>query len=747
MTIRNKLLINSLITFAGFAAIVLLGYSTITGFQANIQELTTRSTPLQLKMLQFQQTVERLSGDLLQTGMLESPAELQKLTTTMQNRRKRLDQLSKEIQALKGVQLDVSAFSALEQQLATALKDKFTSLETFKAEAANLSGAIKGAEKSLEGIRDVISGLRSTAARRSQSYSKDIDQALKGGAVTGVAENASLPEKVQNYRNGVENDMEINKRVMAAVEAVDSIHVDLRLLDAKARMVMLSSSLPELDTLSGEINRVHSRIRKSLKQAESEVLSVKSGGVVKESIEEIGKGANRAGSAIGQIMAAQRNVLSSMGQVEATVAKVKQVTQEQARQSEAQVSATTAEQQSYVEQITTTSRKRTGIMLGGALAISILVLALNSFVAVIIRKPLNLLQTTISEIAESRDLRRSVAVKNNDEIGQSINSFNDLISSFRRIVSAIAGTAGSLATSSQELSGTVGLITNQVREQSDRVSQVAAAGAELSQTVADVAQHTSRIADSAAVARTTAQTGAEVVNRTIKEVQAIAHSVEESRITIVSLNERSQQIGDILETIREITDQTSLLALNAAIEAARAGEHGLGFAVVANEVRNLSRRAESATVEIAGKLSGIQGDTSKAVQAMQQSLERVSQGVRFSEEAGSALASIVESVDGLQGMTHQIATATEELSATSSQISDDILAIDNVLRETLQATDSISEESDRLATISQELQAELNQFQYDDPQSTALHHEARPVRHASPSFSSFGTVLNQPTAA
>lgn len=715
MTIRRKLLINSLVTFAGFAAVVLLGYFTITGFQANIRELTTRSTPLQVKMLQFQQTVERLSADLLQTGMLEDPRELQKQTAVMEERRKRLDQLSKEIQELKGVQLDVSAFATLEKQVAAALQDKFTSLEIFKAEATNLSGSIRAAESSLEGIRDVISGLRSTAARRASAYSRDIEQALKGGSVTGVAENASLAEKVQNYRNGVENDMEINKRVMAAVEAVDSIHIDLRLLDARARMIMLSSSTAELDRLAGEIGTVQARIGKSLKQAEVEVMSVKSGGVVRDAIEQIGSGAGRAGAAIRRIAAAQRNVLASMGQVEATVAQIRQVTLEQARQSEAQVSATTNEQQNFVEAMSVTSKKRTAIMLGGALVIGILVLALNWLVSMIIRKPLGLLQSTIGEIAESRDLRRSVTVLNNDEIGQSINAFNSLISSFRRIVGAIAGTAGTLANTSQELSGTVNLITCQVQEQSERVSQVATAGSQLSQTVADVAQHTARIAGSAGMARQTAQNGAAVVNRTIAEVQAIAESVGESQTTIASLHERSQQIGEILETIREITDQTGLLALNAAIEAARAGEHGLGFAVVANEVRNLSRRAEAATVEIAGKLSAIQGDTGKAVEAMQQSLTRVTRGVQFSEEAGCALASIVESVDGLQGMTQQIATATEELSATSSQISDDILAIDTTLRETLQAAAAISDESLHLAAISQELQAELNQFRYDDP--------------------------------
>jgi len=567
LTIRTKLLINSLITFAGFTAIVLLGYLTISGFQKNIQELTTRSTPLQVKMLQFQQTVERLSGDLLQTGMSEDPQELQRLMTTMEQRRARLDQISSEIRQLKDLPLDLSAFASLQEQVATAVKDKFTSIETFKTEVANLSGAIKGAERSLDGIRDVISGLRITANRRSQAYSKDIELALSGGNVTGVAENASLGEKVQNYRNGVERDMEINKRVLAAVESVDSIHVDLRLLDAKARMVMLAATPSDVDRLAAEISATQARVRKNLKQAEIEVTSVKSGGMVQDAIEQVGLGVNRAGNAIGRIVTAQRNVLGSMDQVEQAVVQIKQVTQEQASRSAAQVKATTEEQQSFVQSMGSTSRQRMQVMLAGALAIGITVLVLNWLLGSIIGKPLALLQSSISEIAESRDLRRSVEVQRSDEIGASINAFNGLITAIRRIVSAIAGTAGTLAVTSQQLSRTVGLITGQIREQSERVSQVATAGAELSQTVADVADHTARIAGSAADARQTAQAGAEVVSRTIGEVQAIAASVEESRDTIVSLNERSQQIGEIVEAIREITDQTTLLALNAAIEA------------------------------------------------------------------------------------------------------------------------------------------------------------------------------------
>ncbi len=716
MTIRAKLLGNSILTFIGFSIIVVLGYVTISGFRGNINELITRSTPLQVKMLQFQQTVEQLSSDLLQTGMLDNSEELRRLPAIMEERRKKLENLAREIQELKGVPLDVSVFGTLSRQVTTAVKEKFASIETFKAEASSLTGAITSAEKSLEGIRDVISGLRATAARRSQSYAKDLDEALKGGEVTGVSKGASLAEKVQNYRNGVDSDMEIGRRVLASVEAVGAIHVDLRLLDTKARMVMLSRNQGELDQVIKEIGVVKGRIAKNLKQAESEVLAVKSGGVVKDAIEQIGKGSARASAAIQKIVTAQQSVLASMAQVESTMAKVKHVTKEQARQSEANVSATTAEQQSFVESMVSTSQKNTYIMLGGAMLIAAFVLFMNSLLVIGIRRPLKRMKDTIGEIAESRDLRRSVEIRNNDEIGQSISSFNNLIGSFRNIIGAIAGTARTLASTSGELSGAAARISAQVSEQSERVTQVAAAGTEMSQTVADVAQHTARIAESAGEAGKTARAGAEIVNRTVTEVQEIARAVEESRDTIARLNERSQQIGDIVVTIREITDQTSLLALNAAIEAARAGEQGMGFSVVANEVRNLSRRAEAATVEISQKLSGISGDTEKAVKAMQQSLTRVGQGVKYSEEAGEALQSIVRSVDGLQEMTTQIATATEELSATSDQISEDIQAIDDVLRQTKDATDSIAGSAERLSGISQELKEEIDQFRYDEPQ-------------------------------
>ncbi len=170
----------------------------------------------------------------------------------------------------------------------------------------------------------------------------------------------------------------------------------------------------------------------------------------------------------------------------------------------------------------------------------------------------------------------------------------------------------------------------------------------------------------------------------------------------------------------------------------------MGFSIVANEVRNLARRAEAATVEISQKLSGITGDTEKAVKSMQQSLARVEQGVRYSQEAGEALESIVRSVEGLQEMTTQIATATEELSATSDQISEDIHAIDDVLKQTREATDSIAGSAESLSGVSRELKEELDQFKYDEQEKHAPSGRELVNTWESRPFGGFGGSLPAP---
>jgi methyl-accepting chemotaxis protein len=278
------------------------------------------------------------------------------------------------------------------------------------------------------------------------------------------------------------------------------------------------------------------------------------------------------------------------------------------------------------------------------------------------------------------------------------------------VLSETKSAADNLASASQELSAGSEEMSQGMGEQSGRASQIATASEQMSQTVLDIAKNASVMADSATETTKMAHEGEGIVNGSIKEVRAIADTVNESSRIMSSLGEQSKQIGDIIGVIRDIADQTNLLALNAAIEAARAGEQGRGFAVVADEVRKLAERTSGATTEIEAMIGGIQHEVGLAIRSMNDGTKRVAVGVEFASKAGDALHSIVGSVQDLQAMVHQIASATEEMSSTSDQISSDIEAIASVSKETSSSSEHIARSASDLAELSSTLQRLVGRF-------------------------------------
>jgi len=232
----------------------------------------------------------------------------------------------------------------------------------------------------------------------------------------------------------------------------------------------------------------------------------------------------------------------------------------------------------------------------------------------------------------------------------------------------------------------------------------------MSQSVLDIAQNASNIAASSDETLQVAREGETVVKRTVDEVQQISRAVADSAKLMESLGSRSNQIGEIVNVINEIADQTNLLALNAAIEAARAGEQGRGFAVVADEVRKLAERTARATTEISTMISAIQDETGRAVASMHESIRRVEHGTEFSSQAGKALHRIVDSVNALQAMVGHIASATEEMSTTSEVISSDIETMALSARQTGSSAHEIGQSVDALARLSSELSEVTKRF-------------------------------------
>jgi methyl-accepting chemotaxis protein len=206
----------------------------------------------------------------------------------------------------------------------------------------------------------------------------------------------------------------------------------------------------------------------------------------------------------------------------------------------------------------------------------------------------------------------------------------------------------------------------------ERIHQIATAMEEMSMTVNEVAGNTNNASDSASQVSENAYEGQKVVNQAVQEMQKVAEVIRSSAVIVGNLGATSEKIGEFVNVINEIADQTNLLALNAAIEAARAGEQGRGFAVVADEVRRLAERTTISTKQISTMVAEIQKGTQLAVESIERGKTEAEKGEALSHRAEESLDSIVLSIDEIKNMIAQIATASEEQAATATVIASNL---------------------------------------------------------------------------
>jgi methyl-accepting chemotaxis protein len=247
-------------------------------------------------------------------------------------------------------------------------------------------------------------------------------------------------------------------------------------------------------------------------------------------------------------------------------------------------------------------------------------------------------------------------------------------------------------------------------EQTSQSEEVASAMNQMTKTILDNSKNAGRAAETARKARAAAEQGGQIVEQTIGGMKGIAEVVRTSAGTIQNLGKSSDQIGEIIQVIDDIADQTNLLALNAAIEAARAGEHGRGFAVVADEVRKLAEQTTKATKEIADMIKRIQSETQDAVQSMVQATHQVDSGISLADRAGLSLHEIVQISQEVTEMVHQIAVASEQQSTTSSQISRNVESIATVTQETAAGSEQIARTAEDLNRLTEMLESLVAQF-------------------------------------
>jgi methyl-accepting chemotaxis protein len=277
----------------------------------------------------------------------------------------------------------------------------------------------------------------------------------------------------------------------------------------------------------------------------------------------------------------------------------------------------------------------------------------------------------------------------------------------------IEGVVEVVTSASEELSAQVEQSSRGAALQSDRVGETATSMEQMNATVLEVARNASQATDTADQARVKAQEGAEVVSQAVRSIGQARNHALELKEDMGGLGRQAENIGQVLNVISDIADQTNLLALNAAIEAARAGEAGRGFAVVADEVRKLAEKTMTATKEVGASIRGMQEGTRKNIASVEQAVGQIEDATGLAGKSGEALQAIVALVDQTTDQVRSIATASEEQSAASEEINRAIKDISQISMETADAMRQSSQAVGELARQSQELKVILAEMHED----------------------------------
>lgn len=346
-------------------------------------------------------------------------------------------------------------------------------------------------------------------------------------------------------------------------------------------------------------------------------------------------------------------------------------------------------------QIYQTSRDITISVVIASILLSIM---FGYFISRIISKPLSRVVTLVTKIADG-DLRETIKLDTEDEIGKLGNAVDTMVQNLRKIVGSILNNAMNVSAASQQISASTEEIASGNATQSSSAQTISELFRELSAVIHTVAQNTEQASELSESTVLKAREGSDIIRSSMDSMNAVG-------TTMSRLEDDSQKIGEIIEVIEDIADQTNLLALNAAIEAARAGEQGRGFAVVADEVRKLAERSSEATKQITGIIKGMQENTRVSVQTVKES-------TALSQRTGDSFHAIASLVNDAGNKVAEIAAASEQQAAQTSNVLGAVENISAVTEEAASASEETAAAAQSLALLAEDLQHAVAIFKID----------------------------------
>ena len=358
-----------------------------------------------------------------------------------------------------------------------------------------------------------------------------------------------------------------------------------------------------------------------------------------------------------------------------------------------------------------TSAKIIFALLGTLLFI---VMAIYFVYKAVIARKLSVLDASINDLATgSSDLTLRLDDSGSDEISSLARGFNKFLENHRLFIKEIAESAQHLSNSSTEMTSITVQAKEDSLEQKNQIALVATAVNEMAATVQEVASNTATADESARKAREETLTGLQVVDENIRITNTLSKEIESAAGVIQAVKSDSESIGQVLDVIRGISEQTNLLALNAAIEAARAGEQGRGFAVVADEVRTLASRTQTSTVEIQEMIERLQKGSDKAVTVMDEGIETVGVSVKQATQTGDSLKTITDAVNNISDINIQIASAIEEQSIVAEEINKNVVMVDDLSQQGYDASSKIATANEQLSQLAENLSTLVSKFKLD----------------------------------
>jgi len=355
------------------------------------------------------------------------------------------------------------------------------------------------------------------------------------------------------------------------------------------------------------------------------------------------------------------------------------------------------------------STSQTGLIIGIA-TIGLLFIVAVPIARTTKRSLAEIIESMRNIAQDDADLTVRLKTNSKDEIGELVFWFNSFIEKLQGVIKRVVDTSLPIAYTAENIQRLSNDTIISFTKQSESVIQSRQSVDEMSQSVGEITRNAADAATAAQNANEEADLGREVVLKTVAGIEELAQIVADTSDTINQLQQDSNRVNVVLDVIKGIAEQTNLLALNAAIEAARAGEQGRGFAVVADEVRNLASRTQESTEEINLMLIQLQTAASKAVSMMDNSRQSVEASVNSANQAGERLMLITETVNTISDMNGAIAVATEEQSQVAIIMVGQVEDIQLCAQDASTASNEIANVTNDLNMLASELAKITGQF-------------------------------------